>query len=262
MYDLTSKVALVTGAGRGIGRAIALRLAREGADVVVVDLDRATAEEVAGEARRLGRRAIAVKTDVTDAADVDAMAERALAEFGQVDILVNNAGIQIVVPMLEMSEEQWDTLFDVNLKSYWLCARAIAPQMIARGQGGKILNAASRAGKTPSRLTPIGAYATTKHGVIGFTRALAFELAPHKINVNCYCPGVVDTPMWDQIDREMHRRTGAPLGSTKARAVAEIPLGRIEQPDDVANLVAFLASSESDYMTGQAINVTGGSEIH
>ena len=262
MYGLDGKVALITGAGRGIGRAIALRLAREGCDVALSDLNAETAEEGAAEARALGRRAVAIASDVTRADQVDAMVRRTLAELGRVDVLVNNAGIQIVVPMLELSEQQWDSLFDVNLKSYWLCARAVAPHMIERGQGGKIINAASRAGKTPSKLSPTGAYATTKHAVIGFTRALAFELAPHRINVNCYCPGVVDTPMWDLIDREVARRTGAALGATRARAVAEIPLGRIEQPEDVANLVAFLASAESDYMTGQAINITGGSEIH
>ena len=262
MYGLDGKVALITGAGRGIGRAIALRLAREGCDVALSDLNAETAEEGAAEARALGRRAVAIASDVTRADQVDAMVRRTLAELGRIDALVNNAGIQIVVPMLELSEQQWDSLFDVNLKSYWLCARAVAPHMIERGRGGKIINAASRAGKTPSKLSPTGAYATTKHAVIGFTRALAFELAPHRINVNCYCPGVVDTPMWDLIDREVARRTGAALGATRARAVAEIPLGRIEQPEDVANLVAFLASAESDYMTGQAINITGGSEIH
>jgi meso-butanediol dehydrogenase/(S,S)-butanediol dehydrogenase/diacetyl reductase len=262
MYGLDGKVALVTGGGRGIGHAIALRLAREGADVAISDLNADTAEECAAEARKLGRRSVAIGADVTKADQVDAMVARTLADLGKIDILVNNAGINIIVPMLEMNEQQWDSLFDVNLKSYWLCAKAVAPGMIERGQGGKILNAASRAGKTPSKLSPTGAYATTKHAVVGFTRALAFELAPHKINVNCYCPGVVDTPMWDLIDREVARRTGAPPGSTKAKAVAEVPLGRIETPDDVANLVAFLASTESDYMTGQAINITGGSEIH
>jgi meso-butanediol dehydrogenase / (S,S)-butanediol dehydrogenase / diacetyl reductase len=262
MYGLEGKVALITGAGRGIGRAIARRLAREGCDIALSDLNAETAEEGAAEVRALGRRALAVASDVTKADQVDGLVGRTLGELGRIDVLVNNAGIQIVVPMLEMSEQQWDSLFDVNLKSYWLCARAVAPGMIARGQGGKIINAASRAGKTPSKLSPTGAYATTKHGVVGFTRALAFELAPHRINVNCYCPGVVDTPMWDLIDREVARRTGVTVGSTRARAVAEVPLGRIEQPEDVANLVAFLASAESDYMTGQAINITGGSEIH
>jgi meso-butanediol dehydrogenase / (S,S)-butanediol dehydrogenase / diacetyl reductase len=262
MYGLDGKVALITGAGRGIGRAIAMRLAREGCDLALSDLNAETAEGGAAEARSLGRRAVGIAGDVTRSDQVDAMVRRTLAELGRIDVLVNNAGIQIVVPMLELSEQQWDDLFDVNLKSYWLCARAVAPHMIERGQGGKIINAASRAGKTPSKLSPTGAYATTKHAVIGFTRALAFELAPHRINVNCYCPGVVDTPMWDLIDREVARRTGVAPGETKAKAVAEIPLGRIEQPEDVANLVAFLASAESDYMTGQAINITGGSEIH
>ena len=262
MYGLEGKVALITGGGRGIGRAIALRLAREGADVAISDLNESTADEAAKEIRDLGSRAIAIGADVTKADQVDAMVARTRGELGEIDILVNNAGINVIVPMLEMTEQQWDGLFDVNLKSYWLCAKAVAPGMIARGNGGKIINAASRAGKTPSKLSPTGAYATTKHAVVGFTRALAFELAQHKINVNCYCPGVVDTPMWDLIDREVSRRTGAPLGSTKAKAVAEIPLGRIVTPEDVANLVAFLASSESDYMTGQAINITGGSEIH
>ncbi|TAK22114.1 MAG: glucose 1-dehydrogenase [Chloroflexota bacterium] len=262
MYRLDGKVALVTGAGRGIGRAIALRLAQEGADVVIADLDEASAKAVAVEAMGIGRRALGIAADVTEAAAIGDLVARATSDVGEIDILVNNAGINIIAPFLELTEKQWDALFDINIKSYWLCAKAVAPRMIARGQGGKIINAASRAGKTPSRLSPTGAYATTKHAVIGFTRALAFELAPHRINVNAYCPGVVDTPMWDLIDSEVARRTGAPPGSTKARAIAEIPLGRVQVPEDVANLVAFLASSQSDYMTGQAINITGGSEIH
>ena len=261
MYDLSNKTVLVTGAGRGIGRAIALRLAQEGADLAAADLAPDPVEEVAAAARKLGRRAIALRCDVTSAAEVETMVASVLDQLGRIDVLVNNAGIQVVAPLLETSEEQWDALFDVNVKSYWLCARAVAPAMIRQG-GGKIVNAASRAGKTPSRLIPIGAYATTKHAVIGLTRALAFELAQHRITVNAYCPGVVDTPMWDLIDREVTRRTGAPAGSVKARAVADVPLGRIQQPDDVANLVAWLASSESDYMTGQAINIEGGTEVH
>ncbi|MBM4418831.1 MAG: glucose 1-dehydrogenase [Chloroflexi bacterium] len=262
MYDLSGRVVLVTGAGRGIGRAIALRLSAEGASVAIVDLDPATAETVAAEIDQSGGRAIAIAADVTRADAIERMRDESIAALGPIDILVNNAGINIVKPFLDLSENEWDRLFGINIRSYWLTARAIAPAMIARGRGGKIINAASRAGKTPSKLSPTGAYATTKHAVIGFTRALAFELAPHKINVNCYCPGVVDTAMWDLIDREMAQRNQVDLGATRARAVAEIPLGRIQTPEDVANLVAFLASAESDYMTGQAINITGGSEIH
>ena len=261
MYRLEGKVALVTGAGRGIGRAISLRLAEEGADLAAIDLGAADAEAVAAEARRLGRRAVGIACDVTRAADVESAVASVVAQLGAIHVLVNNAGINVIAPLLETTEEQWDALFDVNVKSYWLCSKAVAPLMIAQG-GGKIIMAASRAGKTPSRLVPIGGYSTTKHAVVGLTRALAFELAKHKINVNAYCPGVVDTPMWDLIDREVARRTGAEPGSVKARAVADIPLGRIQTPEDVANLVAWLASSESDYVTGQAINIEGGTEVH
>jgi meso-butanediol dehydrogenase/(S,S)-butanediol dehydrogenase/diacetyl reductase len=152
-------------------------------------------------------------------------------------------------------------MFDVNVKSMWLCGRAAAARMIRQGRGGRIINACSRAGKVASML-PFGAYVVTKHAVVGLTRQFALDLAPHRILVNAYCPGVVDTPMWELIDRQVAERRGVPLGSVKKSAVDAIPLGRIEQPEDVARLVAFLASDESDYMTGQAINITGGSVMH
>jgi meso-butanediol dehydrogenase / (S,S)-butanediol dehydrogenase / diacetyl reductase len=262
MYDLTGKVALVTGAGRGIGQAIAVRLAQEGANVVVTDIDGERAEAVAAQIRALGANAISCRVDVTQADQIQTMTDQAIAQFKQIDILVNNAGINLIKPMLQMTEAEWDRLFDVNLKSYWLCARAIAPQMVARGQGGKIINAASKAGKTPSRYAPIGAYSTSKHGVIGFTRSLAMELAPSRINVNCFCPGIVDTDMWEQIDREVAAMVGRAPGSLREQALADIPLGRVDTPAGVAKLVAFLASAESDYMTGQSVNLTGGLEMH
>jgi meso-butanediol dehydrogenase/(S,S)-butanediol dehydrogenase/diacetyl reductase len=261
MYNLNGKVAIVTGAARGIGRAIALRLADEGADVGVVDVDGAGAEAVAAEVESRGRRAIPLKVNVTKADEVAAMVARTVEALGRIDILVNNAGIQTIAYLQEMREEDWDRMFAVNVKAMWLCSQAVANQLIEQGQGGRIINASSRAGKVASPL-PMGAYVTAKHAVIGFTRALALELAPHQITVNAYCPGVVDTPMWDLIDREVGTRRGAAPGSIKANAVAAIPLGRIEQPEDVARLVAFLASGESDYMTGQAINITGGSVMH
>jgi len=262
MYDLSGKVALVTGAGRGIGQAIAVRLAQEGAAVVVSDIDGGRAEQVAADLTALGAEAMGCLADVTRAEQIDAMTSAALTRFGKIDILVNNAGINLIKPMLQMTEAEWDRLFDVNLKSYWLCARAIAPQMVARGQGGKIINAASKAGKTPSRYAPIGAYSTSKHGVIGFTRSLAMELAPSRINVNCFCPGIVDTDMWEQIDREVAAIVGRPAGSLRQQALSDIPLGRVDTPAGVAKLVAFLASAESDYMTGQSVNLTGGLEMH
>ena len=254
MYDLNGKVALITGAGRGIGRAIAHRLAKEGADIVVSDIQYESTHIVTNEIIIMGRKAIACVADVTKADQVQRMTDHALDKFGRIDVLVNNAGINLISPMLQMTEFEWENIFSVNLKSYWLCARAIAPQMIDRGEGGKIINASSKAGKSPSRYAPIGAYSTTKHGVIGFTRSLAIELAP--------CPGIVDTDMWNQIDREVSKLTGRQSGSSKKAAIADIPLGRIETPEGVAKLVAFLASSESDYMTGQAINLTGGMEMN
>ena len=262
MYSLDGKVALVTGAARGIGRAIALRLAAEGADVLAADLNEAGAQQVAEEVKRLGRRGIAARVDVTRHDEVEALVGRAAAELGGVDIAVANAGIIVIAPLLEMSEPDWGRLFDVNVKGVWLTTAAAARQMVRQGRGGRLILAASRAGKTPSRLHPTGAYSTTKHAVVGLTRALAFELARHQITVNAYCPGMVDTAMWDQIDREIAERRGVPPGTLRAEALAQIPLGRVEQPEDVANLVAWLASDEAAYMTGQAINIEGGTEVH
>ena len=262
MYKLDGKVALVTGAGRGIGRAIALRLAAEGADVAVADINEAGASSVAEEVRRLGRRALAPRVDVSQSDQVQAMVDGVAAELGGLDIAVANAGIIVISPLLEMAEADWDRLFAINVKAVWLTMAAAARRMVDQGRGGRLILAASRAGKTPSRLHPTGAYSTTKHAVVGLTRALAFELAKHQITVNAYCPGMVDTDMWAQIDQEIAERQGVPPGTLREEALAQIPLGRIQEPDDVANLVAWLASDESAYMTGQAVNIEGGTEVH
>jgi meso-butanediol dehydrogenase/(S,S)-butanediol dehydrogenase/diacetyl reductase len=262
MYGFEGKVALVTGAAKGIGRAIALRLAQEGADVAIADVDEAGARAVAQEARSSGRRTLAIRADVARRDDAEAMVARTSAELGGIDIAVANAGIIAVTPLLEMAEPDWDRLFAVNVKGVWLTATAAARRMIQQGRGGRLILASSRAGKTPSRLHPTGAYATSKHAVIGLTRALAFELAKHQITVNAYCPGIVDTEMLESIDRAVSERRGTPRGTYKAEGVEQIPLGRIEQPEDVANLVAWLASGEAAYMTGQAVNIEGGFEVH
>ena len=258
-YELDGQVAIVTGAGRGIGRATALRLAREGASVTVADINEANAKEVAEEIESTAGNAYPFTVDVTDKTDAERMVSETVAQFGKLDILVNNAGIAIIASLMDTDEATWDALMNVNAKGVLLCSQAAARQMIAQGNGGRIINNASGAGKTaPGRSTPLGAYAASKHAVVALTKQFGLELSPHGILVNCVCPGIVDTPMWDLIDREIAQLEDAPVGSVKARAVARIPVGRIQQPEDVANLIAFLASEDSNYITAQAVNVSGG----
>ncbi len=258
-YDLDNKVAIVTGGGRGIGRAVALRLAREGACVVVADMNAATAAGVAEEIAEAGGASLALQVDVTRKADAERMVQETVARFGRLDILVNNAGIGAVARLMDTDEATWDALMSVNAKGVLLCSQAAARQMMAQGSGGRIINNASGAGKiAPGQNMPLGAYAASKHAAVALTKQMGLELAGDRILVNCVCAGIVDTEMWDLIDREVARAENAPVGSVKARAVASIPLGRIEQPEDVANMVAFLASDDASYITGQALNVCGG----
>ena len=258
-YDLEGQVAIVTGAGRGIGRAIGTRLASEGVSVAITDVDLRNAQQVVAEIDADGGQAIALQVDVTRKEDVDKMVDDTVAKFGPLDILVNNAGVGAVAPLMDTDEAMWDTLMDINAKGVLLCSQAAARQMISTGSGGRIINNASGAGKiAPGKDTPLGAYAASKHAVVALTKQMGLELSSHRILVNCVCAGIVDTPMWDLIDREIAQREGVPIGSVKAAAVASIPLGRIQEPEDVANVVAFLASTDASYMTGQTYNVCGG----
>ena len=258
-YELDGQVAIVTGAGRGIGRAIARRLAQEGASVAVSDLDVENAAGVADEITAAGGKAISLRTDVSRKADADRVVEDTVAHFGRLDILVNNAGIGAIVSLLDTEESTWDALMNVNAKGVLLCSQAAARQMIAQGDGGRIINNASGAGKmAPGKDIPLGAYAASKHAVVAITKQMGLELSPHGILVNCVCAGIVDTPMWDLIDREVAKLQGVPVGSVKAGAVASIPVGRIEQPEDVANMFAFLASEDANYLTAQTYNICGG----
>ena len=258
-YELDGQVVIVTGAGRGIGRAIALRFGEEGASVTVADLNEENAKEVVEEIQAAGGKAHPLRVDVTHRDEVQQMVHETVAKFGRLDILVNNAGIGVVAPLMDTDEEMWDALMNVNAKGVLLCSQAAARQMIAQGDGGRIINNASGAGKiAPGKGVPLGAYAASKHAVVALTKQMGLELSSHGILVNCVCAGIVDTAMWELIDREIAKLEGVPVGSVKARFIESIPVGRIQKPEDVANIVAFLASSDASYITGQALNVCGG----
>lgn len=279
MYNLQGKIALVTGAGgeRGIGRAIALRLAQEGADVALNDIHATSAPgsnwggmaQVVDEIKALGRRSAGIAADIGDAAQVQAMIDRVVATFGRIDILVNNAGARAGrdrVPVVELDEADWDRVQRINSKGTFLCSRAAARAILAgphSPRGGRIINIASTAGKNGS--ARYAAYCASKFAVVGFTQSLAQELAPHGINVNAICPSLIVTERIDDIASAL-----APSNVTAeeqraalmARAAALSPIGRMAEIGDVAALAAFLASSESNYLTGLAISVAGGSQMH
>ena len=257
--ELSGQVAIVTGAGRGIGRATALELARMGADIVVAELDRDGAERTAAEVKGLGRRVSVVRTDVTSRADLAAMAERARAEFGRIDVLVNNAGIYRAALPLDVTEEHWDAIMNVNAKAVFFASQAVLPTMIVQKRGA-IVSLASMAGKIGSRNNL--PYNVSKAAVVSMTKSLALAHAADGIRVNCVCPGFVETDMWRNVAREQGALMGiTPEEFTRQRASA-VPLGRMERPEDVANVIGFLASSKSGYVTGQALSVDGGLVMH
>ena len=274
MYDLSGKVALITGAGgeRGIGRAIATRLAQEGADVIVNDLaENPYTDQPAGwggirdvvrEIEALGRQAMGVVADITDSSRVDEMVHRGIERFGHIDILVNNAGSRPGrdrVPVVELDEAAFDLVQRVNVKGTFLCTKAVAKEMLHRGRGGKIIIISSSAGKRGR--AKFAAYCASKFALIGFTQALAEELAPHQINVNAICPGVVVTERTGFVAAAL-----APEGTSMEEArdlmvqeqSGRIPIGRPAYGEDIARTAAFLASAESDYLTGLSISVSGG----
>jgi NAD(P)-dependent dehydrogenase (short-subunit alcohol dehydrogenase family) len=235
---------IVTGAGQGIGRALGLGLAREGAQVVVADIDLAAAERVAGEIEQDGNQALASSVDVADVEAVGKLKEKTLSRFGRIDVLVNNAGIYPACPITEMTEELWDRVIDTNLGGNFLCSQAVVPAMRS-AKAGRIICVASTIGYKGAKH---GAhYAASKAGIIGFVKALARELAPDGITVNAICPGVTDTA------QPRGHRSEQELFSMKS----SVPLGRIGQPADMVGPVVFLASDAASYITGQALMVTG-----
>ena len=253
---MSNRTAIVTGGAQGIGRATALRFAQEGARVVVADLQDDAAKAVAAEIEAAGGEALGLSLDVRRQEQVQAVVDTAVGRFGGVDILMNNAGVIKITPFLEIDEAEWDLLFDVNCKGLLWCAQAAAKQMIEQGRGGKIINVASQAGRRGEPL--VLTYCASKATVISMTQSMALALAPHKINVNAIAPGIVDTPLWESNDRRFAELLGMEVGEPKRTFVAGIPLGRIEQPEDVAGVAAFLASADGDYITQQTYNVDGG----
>jgi NAD(P)-dependent dehydrogenase (short-subunit alcohol dehydrogenase family) len=257
--ELKEQVAIVTGAGRGIGRAIALELARQGADVVIAELDQAGAKRTAEEVGALGRRAVATPTDVTSRADLRAMVDRAKAEFGRIDILVNNAGIYRAAATLDVTEGHWDAIMTINAKAVFFASQAVLPTMIAQ-KSGRIVSLASMAGKIGSKTNL--PYNASKAAVVSMTKSLALAHAADGIRVNCVCPGFVETDMWSQVSKEQGALLGMTAEEFTRHRAAQVPLGRMEKPEDVAHVVAFLAGPRSGYMTGQALSVDGGLVMH
>ena len=257
--ELGGRVAIVTGGGQGIGRATALELARLGADVVVAELNGDAAERTAKEVRALGRKALALPTDVTKRAELTRMVERTRADLGRIDVLVNNAGIYRAALPLDVTEEHWDAIMTINARAVFFASQAVLPVMIAQRRGA-IVSLASMAGKigSPNNLP----YNVSKAAVVSMTKSLALAHAKDGIRVNCVCPGFVETDMWTQVARDQGALLGMAPDEFSRRRAAQVPLGRMERPDDVAAVIGFLASDRAGYVTGQALSVDGGLVMH
>ena len=248
-FRLDGRVAIVTGAGRGLGLAFSIALAHAGADVVVTELPgrESDAEETAAEVRAAGRRALVISLDVTQVSSIKAMVKQVVDEWGRIDILVNNAGINIRQFAVDVTEDAWEQIVNVNQKGVFFCSQAVGQHMIARGQGGKIINVASQLGLVGDQQRAV--YCATKAAVVNLTRVLALEWAPHAINVNAVAPTYVRTPMVEALvqDKDVHESI-----------LRRIPLGRMAEPEEIAGAVVFLASPASDFVTGHTLAVDGG----
>jgi meso-butanediol dehydrogenase/(S,S)-butanediol dehydrogenase/diacetyl reductase len=263
---LGGKIAIVTGAGQGIGKGIAKRLAREGAQVIVAELNSANAAAVAAEIVEAGGRALPYALDIAHVLATQKMVDDIVDRLGRIDILVNNAGVAQTKPMLDLTETDWDRVLDVNLRGTFFVVQAVArriitqlPEPLQAGSYGKIVSLSSVSGRRGRSFQ--AHYAASKAAIISLTQSAALALAPYRINANAVCPGIVATPMWKQIDEERARLFGTKPGEAFASFVRTVPLRRAATPGDVAGAVAFFCSPDSDYITGQALNVDGGFEM-
>jgi meso-butanediol dehydrogenase/(S,S)-butanediol dehydrogenase/diacetyl reductase len=251
----SKRVVLVTGAGAGIGRGIALRFASEGADIVLVDVNDRSAAAVSREVEKMGGDVLVSVADATEERNVVEILAASREKFGGIDVLVNNVGLAKLKPLLQTDENEWDRMLDLNLKAAFLWSREAAKEMIERRRGC-IVNIASDCGKVGDPYS--GVYVAAKHAVIGLTKNLAHELAPHGIRVNAVCPGWIDTGLLENYNRQVAELENKSIDQVRREIVSKIPLGRMGTPEDVAGLVTFLASDDARYMTGQSVNVTGG----
>lgn len=267
------KVAIITGAGQGIGYAVAQRLSQEGAHVVVAEYNLSSAEEAAKNLSTSGAEALAYPIDISDVAQVQQMVKDVVAKFSKIDILVNNAGLNRPAPLFDLTPENWEAVIRVNLNGLFFTLQSVAQQMVAQvpeavkmaGRAeqsyGKIINFSSIAGRSGRPYD--AAYSATKWGVISITQSAALYLAPYNINVNAICPGLVPTPMWQNIDRiQGVERQGLQPGEWMQKSIENVPLKRAAQPEDIAAAVSFLVSEDADYITGQTLNVDGGIEMN
>jgi len=247
--DLKGKVAIITGARRGMGKSHALALAKAGAKVVVSDISQEECEKVVEEIKKAKGEAMAIKCDVSKKAEVDEMIKKTIDEFGRVDILVNNAGICQFKPFLDLTEDDWDRTININLKGYFLCAQAASKEMVKQ-KSGVIVNIASIAmGQVGVGFPTLAHYCASKGGIVGMTETMALELAPYGIRVNAISPGAIETPMIDPLKSDPKTMEGT---------LSQIPLHRTGKPEEVSNLVLFLASDSSSYMTGSTVVIDGG----
>ncbi len=258
-YDLQGKVGIVTGAGQGMGRATALRLAQEGVAVTVADINLETARSVAGEIQAAGGKALALKVDVGRKQDAERVVADTVAQLGPLDILVNNAGVLRVKSILDMAEEDWDFHMDINGKGVFLCSQAAARQMVSQGKGGRIITIGTTAARLPAgKDSYLAAYCASKAAGVLFSRQLGQEMAKHNILVNVIFPGVVDTDMLVTVHKGLAKYQGVPAERIRKSAEEAIPIGYFQQPEKVANMVAFLCSSDADYSVSSIFDVTGG----